>query len=197
MKRFYLICLLIVSLALPSYGQFWISFGWDSPECDQCARMEATLRLSPAVAGKYHKIIHKYGKKIEREARRDYRYWDSAAERIYDLRMRRDREIERLLSPAQFDLYIRLIRATPSRIHDYRGWYDDPRHPGRVASRVCVHFEDCYWGYPWKRPGHAVPPPPHEKPGRVAPPPPPREHPVKPKHPGKPHDKKKDKRKGH
>ena len=87
MKRMFLTCVLAICCVLTGYGQFWISFHWDSPGCDQCVRMESALRLSPKSAEKYHKIIHKYGKKIEKEARREYRYWDRAAERIYDLRM--------------------------------------------------------------------------------------------------------------
>ena len=154
MKRMFLTCVLAICCVLTGYGQFWISFHWDSPGCDQCVRMESALRLSPKSAEKYHKIIHKYGKKIEKEARREYRYWDRAAERIYDLRMSRDREIQRLLSPSQFDLYIRLTRENPKRIHDYRGWYANPHYPDRKASTICIHFEDRYWGFQCHRLRH-------------------------------------------
>lgn len=191
MKRMFLTCVLAICCVLTGYGQFWISFHWDSPGCDQCVRMESALRLSPKSAEKYHKIIHKYGKKIEKEARREYRYWDTAAERIYDLRISRDREIQRLLSPSQFDLYIRLTRENPKRIHDYKGWYANPRHPDRKASTICIHFEDSYWGFHWDR--HPVPP--HKPNAPVPPPPAPNrhDHPEKPKHPDKHHKEKKHK----
>ena len=201
MKRMFLTCVLAICCVLTGYGQFWISFHWDSPGCDQCVRMESALRLSPKSAEKYHKIIHKYGKKIEKEARREYRYWDRAAERIYDLRMSRDREIQRLLSPSQFDLYIRLTRENPKRIHDYRGWYANPHYPDRKASTICIHFEDRYWGFHWggrpvppPKPTAPVPPPP--APNRHMPPPPPprHDHPEKPKHPEKRYKEKKHKR---
>ena len=58
--------------------------------------MEQAMHLPARQAAEYHKIIHKYGQKIEKEARRDYRYWDRAARRIYDLRMERDRKIQRI-----------------------------------------------------------------------------------------------------
>ena len=94
-------------------------------------------------------LIHKYGQKIEKEARRDYRYWDRAARRIYDLRMERDRKIQRLLTPAQFNLYVRFVREHPQRIHDYRGWYANPRYPDRRPSHDCRRYEDNYWNYRW------------------------------------------------
>ena len=68
------------------------------------------------------------------EARRDYRYWDRAARRIYDLRMERDRKIQRILTPAQFNLYVRFVREHPQRIHDYRGWYANPRSTNATAA---------------------------------------------------------------
>ena len=109
MKRFSLLCVLAILCSLPAYSQFWISFGWNEPHCQNCLWMEQAMHLPARQAAEYHKIIHKYGQKIEKEARRDYRYWDRAARRIYDLRMERDRKIQRLLTPAQFNLYVRFV----------------------------------------------------------------------------------------
>ena len=119
MKRFSLLCVLAILCSLPAYSQFWISFGWNEPHCQNCLWMEQAMHLPARQAAEYHKIIHKYGQKIEKEARRDYRYWDRAARRIYDLRMERDRKIQRLLTPAQFNLYVRFVREHPQRIHDF------------------------------------------------------------------------------
>ena len=120
MKRFSLLCVLAILCSLPAYSQFWISFGWNEPHCQNCLWMEQAMHLPARQAAEYHKIIHKYGQKIEKEARRDYRYWDRAARRIYDLRMERDRKIQRLLTPAQFNLYVRFVREHPQRSHYYR-----------------------------------------------------------------------------
>lgn len=133
MKRFSLLCVLAILCSLPAYSQFWISFGWNEPHCQNCLWMEQAMHLPARQAAEYHKIIHKYGQKIEKEARRDYRYWDRAARRIYDLRMERDRKVQRILTPAQFNLYVRFVREHPQRIHDYRGWYANPRY--RIAAR--------------------------------------------------------------
>lgn len=133
MKRFSLLCVLAILCSLPAYSQFWISFGWNEPHCQNCLWMEQAMHLPARQAAEYHKIIHKYGQKIEKEARRDYRYWDRAARHIYDLRMERDRKIQRILTPAQFNLYVRFVREHPQRIHDYRGWYANPRYPGSAA----------------------------------------------------------------
>lgn len=111
MKRFSLLCVLAILCSLPAYSQFWISFGWNEPHCQNCLWMEQAMHLPARQAAEYHKIIHKYGQKIEKEARRDYRYWDRAARRIYDLRMERDRKIQRILTPAQFNLYVRFVRS--------------------------------------------------------------------------------------
>ena len=120
MKRISLLCVLAILCSLPAYSQFWISFGWNEPHCQNCLWMEQAMHLPARQAAEYHKIIHKYGQKIEKEARRDYRYWDRAARRIYDLRMERDRKIQRILTPAQFNLYVRIVREHPQRKHDYR-----------------------------------------------------------------------------
>ena len=138
MKRFSLLCVLAILCSLPAYSQFWISFGWNEPHCQNCLWMEQAMHLPARQAAEYHKIIHKYGQKIEKEARRDYRYWDRAARRIYDLRMERDRKIQRILTPAQFNLYVRFVREHPQRIHDYRGWYANPRYPDRRPSHTAV-----------------------------------------------------------
>ena len=113
MKRFSLLCVLAILCSLPAYSQFWISFGWNEPHCQNCLWMEQAMHLPARQAAEYHKIIHKYGQKIEKEARRDYRYWDRAARRIYDLRMERDRKVQRILTPAQFNLYVRFVREHP------------------------------------------------------------------------------------
>ena len=75
MKRFSLLCVLAILCSLPAYSQFWISFGWNEPHCQNCLWMEQAMHLPARQAAEYHKIIHKYGQKIEKEARRDYRYW--------------------------------------------------------------------------------------------------------------------------
>ena len=33
MKRFSLLCVLAILCSLPAYSQFWISFGWNEPHC--------------------------------------------------------------------------------------------------------------------------------------------------------------------
>lgn len=73
MKRFSLLCVLAILCSLPAYSQFWISFGWNEPHCQNCLWMEQAMHLPARQAAEYHKIIHKYGQKIEKEARRDYR----------------------------------------------------------------------------------------------------------------------------
>lgn len=192
MKRIGLICLLMMVCSLPGYSQFWISFGWNEPHCQSCGWMEEALRLSPREADAYHKIIHTYGQRIEREARRDCRYWDKAASKIYTLRMQRDRKIQRLLSPGQFALYVRFVREHPQRIHDYRGWYQNPHYPHYRPTQVCTRYENNYWKHNW---GHGVehwegscPAPrpdhghgrPHTPPSRPVPPP---SHPSRPQPP--------------
>ena len=52
--------------SLPAYSQFWISFGWNEPHCQNCLWMEQAMHLPARQAAEYHKIIHKYGQKIER-----------------------------------------------------------------------------------------------------------------------------------
>ena len=98
----------VLFCSLQGYAQFWISFGWNEPHCQNCLWMEQAIRMTNRQAAEYHKIIHRYGEKIEREARKHYRYWDQSALKIYKLRMERDRkaEISRLLElvglPADF-----------------------------------------------------------------------------------------------
>jgi len=114
--------------------------------------MANTLRLNNRQAAEYHKVIHKYGKRIEKEARRDYRYWDKSAARIYDLRIDRDQKVRRILTPSQFNAYINFTRERPQRIHDYRGWYENPRYAGRYHSPDWRRYEDRYWSYHWNAP---------------------------------------------
>lgn len=101
-------------------------------------------------AAEYHKIIHRYGEKIEREARKHYRYWDQSARKIYKLRMERDRKLQRILSPSQFRLYVRFVREAPTRIHDWRGWYNNPHYPHYRPSNACYRYEDHYWHCQWE-----------------------------------------------
>ncbi|WP_233567240.1 hypothetical protein [Parabacteroides sp. AM58-2XD] len=129
MKRISFICLLILLCSLPGQAQFWISFGWNEPHCQSCLWMEQAMRLNGRQAADYHNIVHKYGQRIEKEARKHYRYWDQSAKKIFNLRMERDRKLQRVLSPSQFRLYVRFVRERPQRIHDYQGWYNNPHYP--------------------------------------------------------------------
>ncbi len=104
MKRISFICVLILLCSLPGQAQFWISFGWNEPHCQSCLWMEQAMRLNGRQAADYHNIVHKYGQKIEKEARKHYRYWDQSAKKIFNLRMERDRRLQRVLSPSQFPL---------------------------------------------------------------------------------------------
>ena len=61
MKRFSLLCVLAILCSLPAYSQFWISFGWNEPHCQNCLWMEQAMHLPARQAAEYHKIIHKYG----------------------------------------------------------------------------------------------------------------------------------------
>lgn len=150
MKRLSLISLLALLISLPGYSQFWIERGWHQANCPQCRSMSASLQLHPKQAREYEKIVHKYGQRIEKESRRDYKHWDKAARKIYDLRMDRDRKLLRLLSPYQFDRYVHLTRERPGRIHEYRGWYE---HPSYASVRVYPdvrRYENSYWSHHWK-----------------------------------------------
>lgn len=75
--------------------------------------MEQAMRLNGRQAADYHNIVHKYGQRIEKEARKHYRYWDQSAKKIFNLRMERDRKLQRVLSPSQFRLYVRFVRERP------------------------------------------------------------------------------------
>lgn len=188
MKRISFICLLILLCALPAKSQFWITFGWNDPHCQSCLWMEQAMHLSRRQAADYHKTIHKYGQKIEKEARKHYRYWDQSAKKIYRLRLERDRRLQHILTPAQFRLYVRFVREHPQRIHDYKGWYNNPKYPSYRPSWDCRHYEDRYWTCRWEYSGgkwrdyfdadrHPVPHPQH--PMRPAPP-------VRPERPHRP-----------
>lgn len=149
MKRLGLLCVLMVLCALPAYSQFWIDFRWEESHCQNCLWMEQSLRLPPRQAAEYHRLVHQYGKKIEKEARRDSRYWDRAARNIYNYRLERDRKIQYVLTPSQFNLYIRYTRERPALIHDYQGWYNNPHYPHYRPSHDCRHYEEDYWNYRW------------------------------------------------
>lgn len=151
MKRTsFICCILILLFSLKGYSQFWINFGWNEPHCQNCLWMERAMRLNPRQAADYHSIIHKYGQRIEKETRKHYRYWDKSAHKIFDLRMDRDRRLQRILSPAQFRMYVRFARERPQRIHDYRGWYNNPNYPTHRPSNDCRRYEDNYWKYRWE-----------------------------------------------
>ena len=107
MKKLSILLIAILFCSLQGHAQFWISFGWNEPHCQNCLWMEQAIRMTNRQAAEYHKIIHRYGEKIEREARKHYRYWDQSARKIYKLRMERDRKLQRILSPSQFRLYVR------------------------------------------------------------------------------------------
>lgn len=150
MKRISFICLLILLCSLPGQAQFWISFGWNEPHCQSCQWMEQAMHLNRRQAADYHNIVHRYGQKIEKEARKHYRYWDQSAKKIFNLRMERDRKLQRVLSPSQFRSYVRFVRERPQRIHDYQGWYNNPNYPDYRPSHVCWRYEDHYWHCQWE-----------------------------------------------
>lgn len=89
MKKLSILLIAILFCSLQGHAQFWISFGWNEPHCQNCLWMEQAIRMTNRQAAEYHKIIHRYGEKIEREARKHYRYWDQSARKIYKLRMER------------------------------------------------------------------------------------------------------------
>ncbi len=149
MKRFSMITLLMLVCSVATYSQIWIAFGWNDSHCRDCEWMERSLRMTDRQARDYHNIVHKYGQKIEKEARKEYKHWDKAYRKIYDLRMDRDRKLQRILSPQQFGLYIRLTREQPIRIHDYRGWYENPRYTGYRILPDWRRYEDTYWSFRW------------------------------------------------
>lgn len=150
MKKLSILLIAILFCSLQGYAQFWISFGWNEPHCQNCLWMEQAIRMTNRQAAEYHKIIHRYGEKIEREARKHYRYWDQSARKIYKLRMERDRKLQRILSPSQFRLYVRFVREAPTRIHDWRGWYNNPHYPHYRPSNACHRYEDHYWHCQWE-----------------------------------------------
>ncbi len=149
MRRFRLISLMIMVGSIAAYSQIWIAFGWNDTHCRECEWMEHSLRMTGRQAHDYHHIVHQYGQKIEKEARKEYRHWDKAYRKIFDLRMDRDRKLQRVLSPQQFGLYVRLTREEPYRIHDYRGWYENPRYYGYQIRPDWRRYEDRYWSFHW------------------------------------------------
>lgn len=170
MKRINIIAiLLLLFCSLPGYSQFWIEFGWHEPHCRQCLQMSQNLRLTPKQSKDYQHVLHKFGQKIEKETRKNYKHWDKAARKIYDLRMDRDHKIQRILSPNQFALYIRYSQDRPQRIHDYRGWYKNPKYAGYHYSPNWRRLEDQYWTYHWnlssgpRQNHHILHPSPHKQ----------------------------------
>ena len=147
MKKLSILLIAILFCSLQGHAQFWISFGWNEPHCQNCLWMEQAIRMTNRQAAEYHKIIHRYGEKIEREARKHYRYWDQSARKIYKLRMERDRKLQRILSPSQFRLYVRFVREAPTRIHDWRGWYNNPHYPHYIIT-MAVHIMTMGSGSP-------------------------------------------------
>ena len=75
MKKLSILLIAILFCSLQGHAQFWISFGWNEPHCQNCLWMEQAIRMTNRQAAEYHKIIHKYGRKIEHEALKDCRYW--------------------------------------------------------------------------------------------------------------------------
>lgn len=149
MKRISFICLLILLCSLPGKAQYWNNFGWNESHCKNCLWMEQSMRLNGRQAADYHDIVHRYGQRIEKEARKHYRYWDQSAKKIFNLRMDRDRKLQRVLSPSQFRLYVRFVRERPQRIHDYQGWYNNPHYPSYRPTDICHRYEDHYWHLQW------------------------------------------------
>lgn len=141
--------MMMLVCTMAAYSQFWIEFGWHDSHCRGCDWMIHSLRMTERQARDYQKVVHQYGEKIEREVRRDYKHWNSVYRKIYNWRMDRDHKIERILSPQQFGMYIRYSREDPRLIHDYRGWYDDPRYSGYPIMPDWRRYEDNYWTFRW------------------------------------------------
>ena len=154
MKKVSFIFILVLLFSIQGHAQFWISFGWNEPHCQNCLWMEQAIRMNNRQAADYHRIIHKYGQKIEKEARKHYRYWDQSARAIFKLRMERDRRLQRILSPSQFRLYVRFVREVPTRIHDYQGWFNNPTYSHYRPSDICFRYEDHYWHSDWEYAGN-------------------------------------------
>ena len=149
MKKISILAFILV-LCLPGYAQWNIGFDWDDPDCSYCLWMENTIGMSGRQAYDYQYIVHQYGKRIERETNRNYRYWDQVAKNIYKLRMARDSRLQDILSPAQFRLYITLSREQPIRIHDGNGWFNARRYVYSYPSSICYQYEDHYWHSSWE-----------------------------------------------
>ena len=149
MKRWSILLVMILFCSVYGHAQFWINFGWNEPYCENCHWMERAIRMTSQQATEYHKIIHKYGQKIEREARKHHNYWDKAAEKIYKLRMDRDYKLQQILSPSQFAMYVQYVREMPTRIHDWKDWFNNPHYPNYRPSSICRHYEDHYWNHKW------------------------------------------------
>ena len=90
MKKLSILLIAILFCSLQGHAQFWISFGWNEPHCQNCLWMEQAIRMTNRQAAEYHKIIHRYGEKIEREARKHYRYcvWNGTGNYSVSFRLR-------------------------------------------------------------------------------------------------------------
>ena len=139
MKKLSILLIAILFCSLQGHAQFWISFGWNEPHCQNCLWMEQAIRMTNRQAAEYHKIIHRYGEKIEREARKHYRYWDQSARKIYKLRMERDRKLQRILSPSQFRLYIPIGNANNDLHNDGTHWTDGSADNADYCTNLSSH----------------------------------------------------------
>lgn len=63
MKKLSILLIAILFCSLQGHAQFWISFGWNEPHCQNCLWMEQAIRMTNRQAAEYHKIIHRYGEK--------------------------------------------------------------------------------------------------------------------------------------
>ncbi len=149
MKKVVCLCCFIVMCICASAQQIWINIDWNKKHCDDCLWMQSTLHLPMGKAARYHDIIHDYGRRIAREIERGYHDWDRVALRIYKLRMERDRQLQRLLSPDEFRMFLRFSREFPLRIHDCRGWFNYSGDPHYKPSLDCRRYEDNYWHHEW------------------------------------------------
>ena len=64
MKKLSILLIAILFCSLQGHAQFWISFGWNEPHCQNCLWMEQAIRMTNRQAAEYHKIIHRSGRYI-------------------------------------------------------------------------------------------------------------------------------------
>ena len=60
MKKLSILLIAILFCSLQGHAQFWISFGWNEPHCQNCLWMEQAIRMTNRQAAEYHKIIHRH-----------------------------------------------------------------------------------------------------------------------------------------